>query len=70
MMPIESKLEAGKKEDGGGDITCIGKNRLPLTNYHRSLPFLETKKRREKKRKLCSLRFYPLVKDVFYIRIK
>jgi hypothetical protein len=29
MMPIESKLEEEEEEDEGGDITCIGKNRLP-----------------------------------------
>ncbi len=50
MMPIESKLEA-KEEDGGGDITCIGKNRLRLTFHHRSFPFLDKEKKRRKKKK-------------------
>lgn len=43
MMPIESNLEAKEEgeEDGGGggDIICIGKNRLRLTFHHRSFPF-------------------------------
>jgi hypothetical protein len=69
MCAYRIKIGSRKKEDGGGDITRIGKNRLPLTNYHRSLPFLETKEKKE--RKVCSLRVCPLVKDVFlYIRIK
>ena len=74
MCAYRIKIGSKKKEDGGGDITRIGKNRLPLTNYHRSLPFLETKKNKKKKkeRKVCSLKFFcSLVKDVvLYIKIK
>ncbi len=66
MMPIEPKLKA-KEEDGGGDITCIGKNRLRLTFHHRSFPFLDKEKKKEEKkeRKVCWLRICPLLKDVF-----
>lgn len=68
-VAIESKLEARgeKKEDDDGDITRVGKNRLLVAAFQpRSFPFSHKEEKKEKKKKVCSLRFsVPLGKDAF-----
>ncbi len=54
-IKIGSKRRTRRREDGGGDITCIGKNRLLLTFHYRSFPFLDKEKKKEEKKNKKSL---------------